>query len=151
MSFLGEWYLGSLPGGGYVHVSHGYMGSRILCDMVDKRTVGIVLECFPICLFICRTFEMICLYCQTFTSLIPLSFVLGFYVAIVVTRWWNMFLNVPWPDRSVSTSIYCKQLCKKYWVSYEFLLDFLLFSSITNSCTINYWVSCYFLLFQTAV
>lgn len=44
---------------------------------------------------------MVCLYCQTFTSLIPLSFVLGFYVAIVVTRWWNMYLNIPWPDRSV--------------------------------------------------
>ena len=112
------------------------MGPRILWDMVDKRAVGIVLECFLVylfifvCLFVYRTFEMICLYCQTFTSLIPLSFVLGFYVAIVVTRWWNMFLNVPWPDRSVSTSIYCKQLCHKP-------LGFLLFSSIANSCAIN--------------
>lgn len=46
-----------------------------------------------------RIFERVVLYCETFTSLIPLSFVLGFYVAIVVTRWWNQFLSIPWPDR----------------------------------------------------
>jgi len=46
-----------------------------------------------------RVFERVVLYCETFTNLIPLSFVLGFYVAIVVTRWWNQYLCIPWPDK----------------------------------------------------
>ena len=49
--------------------------------------------------FFSRVFERVVLYCETFTNLIPLSFVLGFYVAIVVTRWWNQFLSIPWPDK----------------------------------------------------
>ncbi|RWR98480.1 bestrophin-2-like protein, partial [Dinothrombium tinctorium] len=39
-------------------------------------------------------------YCSSFTKLIPLSFVLGFYVTIVVERWWNQFRAVPWPDKA---------------------------------------------------
>lgn len=23
----------------------------------------------------------------------------GFYVTLVVSRWWNQFVNLPWPDR----------------------------------------------------
>lgn len=23
----------------------------------------------------------------------------GFYVTLVVNRWWNQFVNLPWPDR----------------------------------------------------
>ena len=119
-----EWGCGitgtrSFPGVGYLW-SHAPSEREGILGVEYRGTFTIYLF---VCSFICRTFEMICLYCQTFTSLIPLSFVLGFYVAIVVTRWWNMFLNVPWPDRSVSSSIHCKQLCKKYWVSYEFLLQ----------------------------
>jgi len=45
-----------------------------------------------------RWFEKVALYCEAFTNLIPLSFILGFYVAIVVTRWWNQYLSIPWPD-----------------------------------------------------
>ena len=29
------------------------------------------------------------------------SFVLGFYVSIVVTRWWQQFMQIPWPDKAV--------------------------------------------------
>ncbi|KAF2355686.1 Bestrophin/UPF0187 [Trinorchestia longiramus] len=43
-------------------------------------------------------FERISLYCQYFTDLIPLSFVLGFYVSIVVQRWWAQWETLPWPD-----------------------------------------------------
>jgi len=43
-------------------------------------------------------FEKISLHCQIYTNLIPVSFVLGFYVAVVVSRWWNQYLSIPWPD-----------------------------------------------------
>ncbi|ESO83363.1 hypothetical protein LOTGIDRAFT_236683 [Lottia gigantea] len=46
-------------------------------------------------------FEKIVQHCDTYTSLIPVSFVLGFYVSFVVKRWWEQFMNVPWPDRTL--------------------------------------------------
>ncbi|XP_067678705.1 bestrophin-4-like isoform X1 [Haliotis asinina] len=48
-----------------------------------------------------RIFEKIVIHCNSFTSLIPVSFVLGFYVSFVVRRWWQQFMNVPWPDRTL--------------------------------------------------
>ena len=33
-------------------------------------------------------FEQISLHCQKYADLIPVTFVLGFYVSIVITRWW---------------------------------------------------------------
>ncbi|XP_050094685.1 bestrophin-4-like isoform X1 [Anopheles aquasalis] len=45
-----------------------------------------------------RIFEEIVRYCATYSNLIPLSFVLGFYVTIVMTRWWNQYTSIPWPD-----------------------------------------------------
>lgn len=32
-------------------------------------------------------------YCATYSNLIPLSFVLGFYVTVVMTRWWNQYVS----------------------------------------------------------
>ncbi|XP_062560079.1 bestrophin-4-like isoform X2 [Armigeres subalbatus] len=45
-----------------------------------------------------QVFEDIAQYCATYSNLIPLSFVLGFYVTIVMTRWWNQYTSIPWPD-----------------------------------------------------
>ncbi|XP_055907865.1 bestrophin-2 isoform X3 [Eupeodes corollae] len=45
-----------------------------------------------------KTFEEVVKYCATYSNLIPLSFVLGFYVQIVMTRWWNQYTSIPWPD-----------------------------------------------------
>ncbi|KAK4309385.1 hypothetical protein Pmani_018963 [Petrolisthes manimaculis] len=56
-----------------------------------------------------RLFEKVSLFCQQFSELIPLSFVLGFYVTIVVQRWWEQYMSLPWPDSLalfVSTSIH---------------------------------------------
>ncbi|XP_070577578.1 bestrophin-3-like [Ptychodera flava] len=47
------------------------------------------------------TFEAICIYANDFSSLIPVSFVLGFYVSVIIHRWWEQFLAIPWPDRLV--------------------------------------------------
>ncbi|MPC68280.1 Bestrophin-1 [Portunus trituberculatus] len=45
-----------------------------------------------------RIFEHVALYCDYFRNLIPISFVLGFYVSVVVQRWWEQYLSIPWPD-----------------------------------------------------
>uniref|UniRef100_A0A914CVE5 Bestrophin homolog n=1 Tax=Acrobeloides nanus TaxID=290746 RepID=A0A914CVE5_9BILA len=46
-----------------------------------------------------RQFEKISLYCREFTTLVPITFVLGFYVTFVVGRWWQQYNAIPWPDR----------------------------------------------------
>ncbi|WAR05255.1 BEST3-like protein [Mya arenaria] len=48
-----------------------------------------------------RLFEQLVAYCNIYTNLIPVSFVLGFYVSLIVGRWWTQFMNVPWPDRTL--------------------------------------------------
>jgi hypothetical protein len=45
-----------------------------------------------------RVFEGLVQYCESYSDLIPLSFVLGFYVSIVMQRWWNQYVSIPWPD-----------------------------------------------------
>ncbi|XP_054549913.1 bestrophin-2 isoform X2 [Talpa occidentalis] len=45
-----------------------------------------------------RYFEKLVIYCDQYASLIPVSFVLGFYVTLVVNRWWNQYLCMPLPD-----------------------------------------------------
>lgn len=37
-------------------------------------------------------------YCGNYISLIPMSFVLGFYVDKVMTRWWEQYQCIPYPD-----------------------------------------------------
>jgi len=44
-------------------------------------------------------FEIICIYAQRFSEYIPITFLTGFYVSQVVTRWWGMFTCLPFPDR----------------------------------------------------
>jgi len=46
-----------------------------------------------------QLFEMVVIYFDAFLNLIPLSFVLGFYVSYVANRWWQQFLAIPWPDK----------------------------------------------------
>jgi len=47
-----------------------------------------------------KLFENVVRYFDAFLNLIPLSFVLGFYVSYVASRWWQQFLAIPWPDKS---------------------------------------------------
>ncbi|XP_023806004.1 bestrophin-2 [Oryzias latipes] len=46
-----------------------------------------------------RYFEKLAIYCNHYASLIPMSFVLGFYVTLIVNRWWNQYTSIPLPDR----------------------------------------------------
>ncbi|XP_014209410.1 bestrophin-4 [Copidosoma floridanum] len=45
-----------------------------------------------------RVFERVVEFCRKHTSSSPLSFVLGFYVTIVMNRWWSQYITIPWPD-----------------------------------------------------
>lgn len=54
-------------------------------------------------------FQNIVSYCQDYINLIPLSFVLGFYVSVVMTRWWDQYTTIPFPDNLavfVSTNVH---------------------------------------------
>lgn len=47
---------------------------------------------------IVRTFEEVSRFCEDHSPLIPLTFVLAFYVSHVVSRWWAQWNAIPWPD-----------------------------------------------------
>ncbi|VEL24458.1 unnamed protein product [Protopolystoma xenopodis] len=40
----------------------------------------------------------LCIYCGRLNEKVPVAFVLGFYVTLVVGRWWDQFMSLPWPD-----------------------------------------------------
>jgi bestrophin-3 len=40
-------------------------------------------------------------YSRAFHHNVPITFVLGFYVSLVMNRWWAQFLNIAWPDTLV--------------------------------------------------
>jgi hypothetical protein len=44
-------------------------------------------------------FELICIYANRFSSAIPITFLTGFYVSSVVSRWWDQFMSLPYPDQ----------------------------------------------------
>ena len=67
------------------------------CCFAESDTI---LEVMQGVSFTFRVFERIVRHCDKMASYIPLSFVLGFYVSIVITRWWSQYVNIPWPDRS---------------------------------------------------
>jgi hypothetical protein len=48
---------------------------------------------------VCRQFEKFALYCEKFNNLIPVAFILGFYVSLVVSRFWDQLNALPWPTR----------------------------------------------------
>ncbi len=41
------------------------------------------------------------IFCRNFQGLIPLAFILGFYVTQVFTRWWNQCLSIPSLGRTI--------------------------------------------------
>ncbi|XP_048521969.1 bestrophin-4 isoform X2 [Dendroctonus ponderosae] len=58
-----------------------------------------------------RQFINIVTYFSKYGNSIPLSFVLGFYVNVVYTRWWAQYSSIPYPDNIailIGTSIHGK-------------------------------------------
>jgi len=43
-------------------------------------------------------FEKLILWVRTVSQQLPLTFLLGFYVSLVVKRWWEQYVKLPWPD-----------------------------------------------------
>ncbi|XP_052046240.1 bestrophin-1 [Apodemus sylvaticus] len=85
-------------------------------------------------------FEKLALYCDSYIQLIPISFVLGFYVTLVVSRWWNQYENLPWPDRlmiQVSSFVEGKdehgRLLRRTLIRYAILGQVLILRSISTS------------------
>ena len=46
-----------------------------------------------------------CRWCRTQSTGVPITFLLGFYVSLVVKRWWEQYCKLPWPD---TIAIYLK-------------------------------------------
>ncbi|XP_065319250.1 bestrophin homolog 24-like isoform X2 [Gordionus sp. m RMFG-2023] len=83
-------------------------------------------------------FEQIVLYCDTFVNLIPLPFVLGFFVSLIVGRWWAQFQSIPFPDETmimVNSLIQGKdeksRLIRRTLMRYLNLTSVLIFRSIS--------------------
>ncbi|KAK6018693.1 hypothetical protein OSTOST_15713 [Ostertagia ostertagi] len=46
-----------------------------------------------------RNFERIADYCNEHVACIPLTFLLGFFVSIIVRRWRDIFANMGWIEK----------------------------------------------------
>ena len=44
------------------------------------------------------TFEKFARWCGRIYTGLPITFLLGFYVSLVVKRWWEQYCYLPWPD-----------------------------------------------------
>uniref|UniRef100_A0A915HWN0 Bestrophin homolog n=1 Tax=Romanomermis culicivorax TaxID=13658 RepID=A0A915HWN0_ROMCU len=44
-------------------------------------------------------FERLCVYFNQFSDYVPVTFVVGFYVARIIARRWTQWENIPWPDK----------------------------------------------------
>uniref|UniRef100_A0A8C8RFE6 Bestrophin homolog n=1 Tax=Pelusios castaneus TaxID=367368 RepID=A0A8C8RFE6_9SAUR len=87
-----------------------------------------------------RYFEKLSIYCDKYAEQIPVTFVLGFYVTLVVNRWWNQFVNLPWPDRLmflISSTIQGRdeygRLLRRTLMRYVNLTSLIIFRSVSTA------------------
>ncbi|XP_063164659.1 bestrophin-3 [Candoia aspera] len=87
-----------------------------------------------------RYFEKLSIYCDKYAEQIPVTFVLGFYVTLVVNRWWNQFVNLPWPDRImflISSTVQGRddygRLLRRTLMRYVNLTSLLIFRSVSTA------------------
>ncbi|XP_027006982.1 bestrophin-3-like isoform X1 [Tachysurus fulvidraco] len=87
-----------------------------------------------------RLFEKLSIYCDRYAEQIPVTFVLGFYVTLVVNRWWNQFQNLPWPDRLmflISSCVHGQdeqgRLLRRTLMRYVNLTSLLIFRSVSTA------------------
>ena len=46
-----------------------------------------------------QMFELTCIYAERLSNAIPITFMTGFYVSVVVSRWWDQVMSLPYPDQ----------------------------------------------------
>uniref|UniRef100_A0A914UH19 Angiotensin-converting enzyme n=1 Tax=Plectus sambesii TaxID=2011161 RepID=A0A914UH19_9BILA len=75
-----------------------------------------------------------------YTSAIPLTFMLGFYVSLVLNRWWEIFMNIAWPDNiAISIATYVQgndesaRIQRRTIVRYLVLAEVLVLRDISSS------------------
>ncbi|KAH0618673.1 hypothetical protein JD844_018077 [Phrynosoma platyrhinos] len=86
-----------------------------------------------------RLFEKVANYCNHSTDLIPLSFVLGFYVTLIVNRWWAQYTSIPLPDQLmcvISSNVHGKdekgRILRRTLIRYANLSSVLILRSIST-------------------
>uniref|UniRef100_A0A914UWT6 Bestrophin homolog n=1 Tax=Plectus sambesii TaxID=2011161 RepID=A0A914UWT6_9BILA len=87
-----------------------------------------------------RRFESVATFAEQYTSSLPVTFVLGFYVSIILTRWWNIFLSIPWPDNlGLCIATYIKghddntRIIRRTMIRYLTLAQVLVFRNISSA------------------
>lgn len=81
-------------------ISFTFLYSSFDADLIDFFVIDF-LKIIAISVTHYREFEEVVIYCDNLIKLIPLSFVLGFYVSYVAQRWWKQYKAIPWPDKWV--------------------------------------------------
>ncbi|XP_066232255.1 bestrophin-4 [Saccopteryx leptura] len=86
-----------------------------------------------------RVYAQVARYCNRSADLIPLSFVLGFYVTLVVNRWWAQYTSIPLPDQLmcvISASVHGRdqhgRLLRRTLVRYANLASVLVLRSVST-------------------
>uniref|UniRef100_A0A0R3WJL2 Bestrophin homolog n=1 Tax=Hydatigena taeniaeformis TaxID=6205 RepID=A0A0R3WJL2_HYDTA len=81
--------------------------------------------------YIKRSFEAYCSFCNYFGEYIPVYFVLGFFVNTIVERWWDQFLNIPWPDEiAMSLSAYTRGHSERVRIQRRTIMRYINFSYV---------------------
>jgi len=74
---------------------------RFLLDEPQRRLVDAVV------IKSVRRFEQVAIFVDEWTKVLPITFLLGFYVTYVARRWWTWFQTIPWIDSVASpTALY---------------------------------------------
>ncbi|XP_009637142.1 bestrophin-4 [Egretta garzetta] len=86
-----------------------------------------------------RLYTKVAQYCNRSTDLIPMSFVLGFYVTMIVNRWWAQYTSIPLPDQLmcvISSNVHGKdergRILRRTLVRYANLSAVLILRSVST-------------------
>ncbi|ELW62159.1 bestrophin-4 [Tupaia chinensis] len=86
-----------------------------------------------------HVYAQVARYCNRSAELIPLSFVLGFYVTLVVNRWWSQYTSIPLPDQLmcvISASVHGQdqrgRLLRRTLIRYANLASVLVLRSVST-------------------
>ncbi|XP_054068095.1 bestrophin-4 [Rissa tridactyla] len=86
-----------------------------------------------------RIYTKVAQYCNRSTDLIPMSFVLGFYVTLIVNRWWAQYTSIPLPDQLmcvISSNVHGKdekgRILRRTLIRYANLSSVLILRSVST-------------------